>query len=985
MGCLEENTLFDFLRGALDADSRGAVTRHADECAACRRMLAAAAAELREPPVETTNQNAVSVDRGLVLSRGAAVGRYVILDLLGQGGMGVVYSAFDSELDRKVALKLIRPDSTSSKGQMRLGREAQAMARVAHPNVIAVYDVGRVDDQVFIAMEFVDGTTLSQWARERPRTSKEVLDIFLQAGRGLAAAHAAGLVHRDFKPDNVLIGKDGRARVLDFGLARAGEPSAHVESQSPASPLGTPLTRTGALMGTPAYMPLEQLEGRMADARSDQFAFSVALYEALYRERPFIADGVDALAKQIASESVRPAPRGIRVPVRVREVLIRGLAAAPERRFASMDAFLAALTHDPARTRRRFLAGTAALLPILAGGLWLRHQVSIRASICKSAHSELAGIWDDDSRKAVRAAFAATGQPFASDASDRVARALDSYTQRWTTMQVQSCEATRVQGKQSEELLDLRTQCLDQRLSEVRTLSQLFAHATPSIVETSVSAVAKLAPLDRCAEATLLRAPMRPPNDAVRAQAQQLRTQLASSEGLRNAGRIADARARLDHIVADAHALGYAPVEAEALVLDGTFDSYPRDLKAVDRKLEDAVTAAERGRHAEALVQAWTALVANLALESRLDDAERAAGHAAAILAGFGGNPRLEAALLTNRGIAARIAGHADQAVAFHQQALELRVKTFGPDDLSVGRAANNLGSALALKGDHAAALGNFQRSLAISERVLGSANVLNVPLLNNVAIGFDAMRRPADALPYAERALHVLEDAHVADDTRVAAVLGILGQIEDDLGRSESAIEHARRALAIQEAVTPNGERVPTLLVNLGDALSTAGQLVEARDYYERALALREKLLGPDNPSLHFPLTGLGRTWLRLNRPRAALPLLQRALVLKERSFGARNAQLTDVLSALAEANLQLGRNDDARRLLDRGAQIVRTSAHRPEDQAEIDFGSALLLWNRNHEAALARAAAARTGFADSHNRRRLADVTGWIAQHHR
>ncbi|HET6583005.1 MAG TPA: serine/threonine-protein kinase, partial [Nannocystaceae bacterium] len=228
------------------------------------------------------------------LARGTTLGRYVVLERIGSGGMGVVYAAYDPQLDRKVALKLLHAREErdgDSGGRARVLREAQAMARLSHPNVVAVHDVGVVDDTLFVAMEFVEGVTLGHFIAAGSRRWNEVLDVFEPAGRGLAAAHAAGLVHRDFKPDNVMIGNDGRVRVMDFGLARA---AAEITTESSEGSGGSivelsgvdRLTRTGALVGTPAYMAPELLAGGNADARSDQFAFCVALHRALYGTAP---------------------------------------------------------------------------------------------------------------------------------------------------------------------------------------------------------------------------------------------------------------------------------------------------------------------------------------------------------------------------------------------------------------------------------------------------------------------------------------------------------------------------------------------------------------------------------------------------------------------------------------------------------------------------------------------------------------------------
>ncbi len=283
-------------------------------------------------------------------------GRYIVLDMLGEGGMGVVLKGYDDELDRQVALKVLHADPSGQQGA-RLKREAQALARLAHPNVVQVFEIGETEGQVFVAMELVKGQTLRQWHGE-PGTSRhwvECVEAYLQAGRGLAAAHAKGLVHRDFKPGNAIMDDEGRVRVLDFGLARRGDgddesyeatggvPSvirrARTDKQE-VVPLDLSLTKTGAVLGTPAYMPPEQMTGKETDARSDQFSFCVSLYEAVYGERPFEGLTLLALVTSMARGRVRPAPEGREVPAELRAVLLRGLATEPEDRWPSMDQLL---------------------------------------------------------------------------------------------------------------------------------------------------------------------------------------------------------------------------------------------------------------------------------------------------------------------------------------------------------------------------------------------------------------------------------------------------------------------------------------------------------------------------------------------------------------------------------------------------------------------------------------------------------------------
>jgi len=355
--CLDDETIAQLIEGHLDPSGIREVGEHLDGCGACRGIVADVVRSL-EPAKE-------------------AVGRYVILDCIGAGAMGIVYTARDPDLGRKVALKLLRPDPTiaaSRDAHTRMLREAQAMAQLSHPNVITIYDVGTRGDEVFLAMELVEGGTLTDWMRVPDRPWRDVLSVFRKAGEGLAAAHDAGLVHRDFKPDNVLVGTDGRVRVTDFGLARyaAGEapPSDRSQGDAPVE-LATSMTRAGTLVGTPAYMSPEQLTGKPADARSDLFGFCVALFEALHGERPFAGSSLVELASAIERGDVRrPAtPRARRVPAWLRKVVESGLQGSPDRRPPGMRALLDAL--DAGLSRTRMVRGAAAAALIAAAGLGL--------------------------------------------------------------------------------------------------------------------------------------------------------------------------------------------------------------------------------------------------------------------------------------------------------------------------------------------------------------------------------------------------------------------------------------------------------------------------------------------------------------------------------------------------------------------------------------------------------------------------------------
>ncbi len=369
-GCPDENVLAGFASGALSHEDTPHLEQHLDGCAACRALVAAVAAEASRPGdslaptcLDTGTPTLPMHPGAPSLEPGAHVGRYVVEGLLGEGGMGVVYAARDPALGRTVALKLLRPGGGGDEGRARLVREAQAMARLSHPNVLPLFELGTEGDSVFLAMERVEGPTLAGWLRERERPWREVLALFVQAGEGLAAAHRAGLVHRDFKPANVLVGADGRPRVTDFGLVRheaAGDEA--LPGDAASGDTGEALTRAGVAPGTPAYMSPEQLAGREVDARGDQFSFCVALHEALYGIRPF-----DARARGEARWRRVPVPRGPRLPGYVRAALERGLSLSPEARFPSMDALLVALASPPGPRWLPVVTGVVGLGLVLAG------------------------------------------------------------------------------------------------------------------------------------------------------------------------------------------------------------------------------------------------------------------------------------------------------------------------------------------------------------------------------------------------------------------------------------------------------------------------------------------------------------------------------------------------------------------------------------------------------------------------------------------
>ncbi len=356
---------------------------------------------------------------------GHQVGRYRVLRVLGQGSAGVVHTAYDQLLDRVIALKTVRTDRRMPTDVGRFVREAKALARLSHPNIVHIYDVSISGGQVFLAMELIRGRTLRQHLAEAGGVSwARIVALFLEAGRGLAAVHRAGLVHRDFKPDNVMVGEDGRVRVLDFGLVRdaQGDPSQEPDAHDV---FAVDLTATGGVLGTPADMAPEQHRGGAADARSDVYAFCVSLYEALYGERPFVADRYEALRAAMLAGTVRP-PAQARVPVWLREVVLRGLQVDPGARWPTMEPLLAALAADPEARRRRLLRGlglAAVIVSLTLLGTLLALQLRrswLRAQTEALAAEHLAGALAEPLPERADAALTA----FVEDPAHRGTRAL---------------------------------------------------------------------------------------------------------------------------------------------------------------------------------------------------------------------------------------------------------------------------------------------------------------------------------------------------------------------------------------------------------------------------------------------------------------------------------------------------------------------------------------------------------------------------------
>jgi tetratricopeptide (TPR) repeat protein/predicted Ser/Thr protein kinase len=797
-----------------------------------------------------------------VIDRGEAVGRFVLIGLLGRGGMGEVYAAYDPELDRKVAVKILR--LRSADGEARLLREAQAIAKLQHPNVVVVYDVGSFRDTVFIAMEFVDGHTLGYWMNAEPRPWRDVLKIFQAAGRGLEAAHELGMVHRDFKPDNVMLTKDGQVRVMDFGLARQvgdregdgkggagpapapptprpeadldstmpvghGGPSGPVNVHSSPGYLNLKLTQTGVQIGTPAYMAPEQFAGKRSDARSDQFSFCVALYEALYGQRPFGGDTMIALTAAVLAGEVRPTPEKSRVPGWVRRVLLRGLSLEPDDRFPSMKALLAALEQDPSTARRRWLA--AGSVAVLVGGLGFaasRAGTGAR-TLCAGGGAKLAGLWEPGGepsprKEAIRAAFAGTGKSFAAQSLAAASKLLDDYVGRWTAMYTDACEATNVRGEQSAEVLDLRMGCLRGRLENVRALTDVFAKADGDVVVNAVSAAGALPPLDACADVAALRAVIKPPDDpAIRKRVDDLRAELARVTAIRDAGGCAEAEKRGVKLIEDVRATKYRPLLAESLGVVGFMGNFCADPAASTARAKESYAEAIASN--DAGTAAFSAAVAVILLADRLGQAASARDWLMLANASLDRMTNRQAHLgniLSAEAVLLGAEHDYEGWIAKNREAVTMTAKVYGPDHSLALTGLSNLGNALTAAGRYDEAIAVNANALASAERVLGGENPIIANMSNNACEALNHAGRFGEALKLCRRALDVWR---VAGTEAVIRSYGLTGEGLALLGLGKPG-----------EAIAPLEEAVATrVAAHVGPALEGEARFALARALWSK------------------------------------------------------------------------------------------------------------------------------------------------------
>jgi tetratricopeptide (TPR) repeat protein/predicted Ser/Thr protein kinase len=835
----------------------------------------------------------------LVLERGTAVGRYVVLEPLGQGGMGVVYRAYDPELDRNVALKVISPRRGGDGAhESRLGREAQALARLNHENVVAVHDVGSYAGRIFVAMELVDGQTLAGWLKEAPRSQREILKVFRAAGRGLSAAHAAGLIHRDFKPTNVMIGRDGRVRVLDFGLARAagegeGERTSLTPGERASTPLlSSPLTQAGVLVGTPHYMAPEQLRKGGGSARSDQYCFCLTLWEALCGKRPFSAVDVKALLARLESGEPDPPPAERKLPAWLRRLLLRGLSPEPAQRFASMDELLAELDKDPARRLRR-LAMLAAVA-IVAGAavavvMSMVRTQGARASRCAAADAPLAALWSEPQRRQLREAFARRGGPYGAEAAARVERIFDGYVASWASTSRDACEATWVRGAQSEALLDRRSACLERRRSGLGALLERFLAADVDTLTDAVPAALALPAVSDCSDLEALAAQAAAPSDPDKLrEIRAARAVLARAEAFNLAGQSGAALAALESWIGRIRRLGWQPLELELLeLLARARAEEPGQLGVAESTTDEAMRLAASSGDDRALARLWVLQIGLLGNDlGRPQEAlgMRRPAELALLRAAVPERDRTRGDLGHNLALAAWRAGRNEEALALCSESLSLRERTLGADHHLVGSSLNLLAILQTEKNDLEAAARTHERALAVRRAALGDNHPFVADSLDNLGVIRQSQGRASEALALHERARVLRERVLGAEHPDLATSLNNVASLRLDLGEHEEAEQLFLRVKAIWERTLPATDpSLAIVLGNLGEVALARGDAAAARAACQRALDIEAPTIEADDPNLAWQYNCLGEAALLAGDARAALPLVERALGLRK------------------------------------------------------------------------------------------------------
>ncbi len=835
------------------------------------------------------------------------IGRFTVIRELGRGGTGIVYIAYDEQLDRKIAVKLLnneRPDDSSGSANARLLREAQAMARVSHPNIAAVHEVGMFHGQIYVAMEFVHGQTLGAWHRKGPASWQQVLAVYRQAAAGLAAAHEAGLVHRDFKPANAILGEDGRVRVLDFGLARADaspggiaalertdEGLASLAASIEAPNLDLSLTVTGTVLGTPAYMSPEQFIGKRVETKSDQFSFCVALYEALFRERPFDGDTLPSLMTAVLTGKVREPTSASRAPRWLRLAVLRGLRHEPEQRWPSMRALELALTPERPTQRWTWVAalGVGAALTAGAGSWFGADDPELR--VCSGAEHQAAGVWNPERKQQVHDAMLASGAAGAEASFERVAKHLDEYTTQWIDAHRDACIRHAVRKDQSAELMDQRMACLAERRHALAAAASVLAEADAQVVEHAAELTLNLPAVASCNDPAFVGQQLRPPADPNAARlVEAARTLLTEAITRERVGKYSEGLGLAQQAAATAKTVNYPPLTAEVELRLGTLLELDSQYAEARLALERAYFTALAAGHHDVAIDAATALVLVTGRRLSRPEVMQSWGRHAEALITRTGTELQRARLDSNLGLGAFLVPEygdgrkrALKGREYHLAAL--RIYEAQHAELDIARTLVAIGESYDIAMDDPVAAERYMSdAIAAYERVGGPEHP--GVALSSTVLGLHYLHagKLEAAQTLLERGRAILAKSGHSGHRNFALNLGGLAGLylqRDDPAAAEPLLRQAIEIHAAKEGKT----HVNTMSVRgeLGHALVTQGKHAEAIEVYEACLEDLATLTDPRPWSLDTIGTGLARSYVAAGRPEQLetrlLPLYEQML----------------------------------------------------------------------------------------------------------
>jgi tetratricopeptide (TPR) repeat protein/tRNA A-37 threonylcarbamoyl transferase component Bud32 len=851
--------------------------------------------------------------------------------------MSVVWLAYDPELDRRVALKLmhrVASDHSFGDSDQRLLREAQALARLSHVNVVHVYDVGVVAGQVYIAMELVDGLTLREWIAEGTHGWREIMTVLLRSGRGLAAAHAAGLVHLDFKPSNVLVAPSEGAgeiqvRVVDFGLAR--EPASVVPRPSDEAALsrsgrrlGERLTEDGAVLGTPGYIAPEVLCGRQADPRADQFSFCVTAWEALFGDRPFAGEDHTTLHKNVLAGRVRDPPPRVPVPRATRRALLRGLAVSPEHRFSSMHALLDAIA-PKSRARPIVWLGLGAVA-IASLALPLLQPAASTIDHCAAVETSMDAAWNPEVAARTRAAFDATGTPYAAAAWSSATKLLDAWADHWTTDARDACEATLVRAEQSQETYDLRRACFDEARAQLEAVVEVFVAADATVVEHAVQAVVGLPSPGRCSDLDALRDEASAPRDPVaRERAVEIDREVLRVRALMDAGRMAEAARVGQEALAHARELDHAPTLSRALLgAANARVAIGENLEAIPM-LDEALWLAERSGLDRLRLRVLIDQVYVVGHIAR----DRVRGRwyadlASAVQQRIDGRGTLFWQLMVNRGVLAADAGEQEEALALLEQALAASERDdSGFDGTNRSTLLMNIGSSHYERGDYHTALDYYQRALDMQVEQLGDAHPQVATAFENRANAEQALGQLDDALADHMRALAIHERIGLLSGSSHAVLLNNIGVVLSGMHRWDEAVKYYDRARRLLEPDETDHPLYPITLSNTAEAELAQGHAKEALALYRDARERLARILGAEHPYVAVASTGLGHALIEVGEYEEARVHLLHSLEIQRQ--GADPAALAETRFGLARVIAATGGDAaEARRLAEQAREAL-------------------------------------------------------------